>query len=78
MEKNLKLKLTNAGFNVSSGTLSYPTLDGVKSSDFYEEVKRVYKQLGGILTEVPINLRRWDIEIDGAALELDKELHFNR
>ena len=51
MEKNLILKLTNAGYNVSSGTLSYPTIEDVKSSDYYEEVKNVYKSLGGILSK---------------------------
>lgn len=78
MEKNLISKLTNAGFNISSGTLTYPTLDALKSSEYYDEVKSVYKNLGGILNEIPINLRKWDIEIDGAALELDEFLHFNR
>lgn len=78
MEKNLISKLTNAGFNVSSEALSYPTLETVKSSEYYGEVKSVYKNLDGILSEVPINLRKWDIEIDGAALELDEFLHFNR
>ncbi len=78
MENNLISKLRNVSPNVTSGTLSYPTSDAIKSSSYYEDVKTVYKNLGGILSEVPVNLRKWDIEVDGAAIELDEFLHFNR
>jgi len=78
MEKNLISKLEKVSKNISSGTLPYPTLDVIQNSTFYEEVKNVYKNLGGILSEIPINLRKWDIEIDGIAFELDEQLHFNR
>lgn len=78
MENNLISKLRNVSSIVTSGKLSYPTLDAIKSSSYYEEVKNVYKSLGGILSEVPVNLRKWDIEVDGAAIELDEFLHFNR
>ena len=78
MEDNLLSKLTNGGYNVSSGTIPYPTLEDIKSSIYYDEVKNVYLKLGGILPEIPVNLRKWDIELEGAALELDEFLHFNR
>ena len=78
MEKNLSFKLKTAGLQVSSGTLSYPTFEDVKTSEYYEEIKEVYFKLGGKLSEAPVNLRKWDIEVDGAALELDEYLHFNR
>jgi hypothetical protein len=42
------------------------------------EVSRVYAELGGILQPWELNLRAWDIEFDGIAVELDEHLHFNR
>jgi hypothetical protein len=38
----------------------------------------MYRALGGVLDTFPLNLRRWDIEFDGFAVELDEQLHFNR
>ncbi len=78
LEKNLIKKLMAAGYNVTTGTLPYPTFDIIRKSEYYDEIKNTYKKLGGILDEVPLNLRKWDVEVNGIALELDEYLHFNR
>jgi len=70
------LSLTNA--QLSSGSLAYPSYLDVSSSKFKDEIKRVYSALGGIMSNFPLNLRKWDIEADGIAVELDEDLHFNR
>ena len=38
----------------------------------------VYRELGGVLDKFPARLGQWDINVDGIAVELDEELHFNR
>ncbi len=38
----------------------------------------VYIRLGGVLDTIPLNIRGWDIEASGIAIELDEEQHFNR
>jgi hypothetical protein len=70
------LSLTNA--QLSSGSLPYPSYLDISSSKFKDEIMRVYSALGGIMCNFPLNLRKWDIEADGIAVELDEDLHFNR
>ena len=70
------LNLTDA--RLTSGTLAYPSHNNVSSSKFKDEIKRVYFALGGIMSDFPLNLTKWDIEADGIAVELDEDLHFNR
>ncbi len=62
--------------NGTSGKLPFPTHHSV--SQFNEEIDQVYRSIGGIMTEFPLNLRKWDMEINGIAVELDEDLHFNR
>lgn len=66
------------GYSVDSRSLRYPTYDLVESSEYCDELFSVYSRLGGINKEFPLNLRRWDLEVDGVAVELDEALHFNR
>ncbi len=63
---------------VSHKTLKFPKAGNVAGSDLKPEIERVYQSLGGILPSIPLNLRHWDIEFDGVAVELDEYLHFNR
>jgi hypothetical protein len=49
------------------------------SSPYKHELRRVYRQLGGILeTEFPLMIGGWDIVDDNIRIELDEQLHFNR
>jgi hypothetical protein len=77
MQNVLKQLLGCAG-TLSEKTLRFPISDEVASSPFENEVKRVYRILGGVLPSIPLNLRAWDLEFDGIAVELDERLHFNR
>jgi hypothetical protein len=45
---------------------------------FRLEIEDVYKRRGGILPILPLNLRSWDVESDGIAIEFDEYLHLNR
>lgn len=47
-------------------------------SEYYDEVFRVYKELGGLLPEIPIRVGRYDIDTKDFIIELDEENHFNR
>jgi len=41
-------------------------------------VQKIYHGLGGIQAPYALNLRAWDIQYNGIAVELDEELHFNQ
>jgi hypothetical protein len=77
MQCALEQLLSCAG-KVSRKTLKFPKADDVAVSDLKPEIERVFYSLGGILPSIPLNLRHWDIEFDGVAVELDEHLHFNR
>ena len=70
--------LEASGFRTSSGVLQYPKKDDLYNSEFNNEVQSVYEGLGGLLNPFPLNLRKWDIEVEDIAVELDELLHFNR
>ena len=55
-----------------------PNIEDLKQSILGCEVLRVYHELGGILDDFPVRLGSWDLNVDGIAVELDEELHFNR
>ncbi len=74
MQSTLKRLLGAA----SSPTLRFPRVDDVARSNHKHEIERVYRALRGKLTSIPLNLRAWDIEFEGIAVELDEYLHFNR
>jgi hypothetical protein len=64
---------------VSKKTLRLPNQGAVAASDLAGAVEDVYRKLGGILEIPPTNRNlQWDLEFDGAAVELDEYLHFNR
>lgn len=63
---------------VTKRAVRHPRHDDLARSDLAAEVKRVYQALGGCLPEFPLNIRSWDIEFEGHAVELDEQLHFNR
>ena len=77
-EEALETLLELIGVPLSSRTLDFPSKDRATSSELREEIQQVYCSLGGILSSFPLNLRKWDIEADGVAIELDENLHFNR
>ncbi|MBE0637038.1 MAG: hypothetical protein IH598_00790 [Bacteroidales bacterium] len=46
--------------------------------EHHEELMRVYRSLGGILSEIPFRFGGWDIVTPHFVIELDEEQHFNR
>ena len=77
-QDNLRAMLVEAGAKVTDRGLPTMSIHAVEASGLLQEVGSVYRALGGILPEPPARVGRWDAEIDGAALELDEMLHFNR
>lgn len=73
---NALLNLTSASPSVRP--VPFPTRQDVSDSDYSDEVMRIYIELGGIRSDIPLNLRSWDLEADDIAIELDEDLHFNR
>jgi hypothetical protein len=47
-------------------------------SPYYNELLKVYKQLGGILDEIPNQYTRFDVITTEGIIELDEERHFNQ
>jgi len=76
-ERSLARLLAGHG-EVRDGTLARPLIGDVSSSRYADAVLDMYRALGGVLEAFPLNLRRWDIEFNGLAVELDEQLHFNR
>lgn len=77
LQKSLAELLDGLG-STSRKAIPYPRLGDVLESQIYAEVDRVYRKLGGVLQQFELNLRAWDIEFEGIAVELDEQLHFNR
>jgi len=50
----------------------------VLDSPFYDELFKVYKNLGGILDEIPNRYTSFDIITEEGIIELDEERHFNQ
>lgn len=76
MQRTLEELLRCRG-KVSHKTLNFPKPESVCASALKFEIESVYHSLGGILPSIPLNLRQWDLEFDGIAVELDECLHFN-
>lgn len=77
LQKSLDKRLRKAGF-VTSRSLAFPDQDMLMASDLLPAVRDVYKQLGGVLDEPAIKFRKWELEYEGIAIELDEYLSFNR
>ena len=78
MEQNLRYILSKQLYRVEDRQIQFPSYSDIEKSKYKEEVIRIYKLLGGINDNFPLNLRKWDMEVDGIAVELDEYLHFNR
>jgi hypothetical protein len=77
MQSNFVSLLSCVG-SVVHKTLPFPKAESVAGSILKPEIERIYHVLGGGLSSIPLNLRSWDIEFNGIAIELDEHLHFNR
>ncbi|MFZ4414996.1 MAG: DUF7255 family protein [Bacteroidales bacterium] len=60
--------------------IKIPSKDDYKASKYYNEIFSIYKELGGILDEIPFGIKSKDLDyvINGKILELDEENHFNK
>jgi len=64
--------------SITTGSVRYPRVSDIVQSRISGEIDRVYRLLGGQLPAVPAGFGGWDLEVNGAAIELDEQLHFNR
>lgn len=77
MQDTLASLLGNQGL-VTKRNLAFPKTSDICSAGLEPHVTATYLALGGILDPFVLNLRSWDMEFDGVAVELDEYLHFNR
>jgi len=71
-------ELLDSHGRVTDRVVRVPKLADLKISKWNSEADNIYRKLGGLLETFPLNLRKWDIEFNGQAIELDEQLHFNR
>lgn len=77
LQKSLIKRLRLSG-SLSTRTLAVPAQDMLMASSLLPQVREVYKQLGGVQDDPQIKFRKWDIEYEGKAIELDEYVNFNR
>jgi hypothetical protein len=77
MQDTLASLLASQGVVAKRG-LTFPKTSDICRVGLESHVTEVYRVLGGILKPFALNLRSWDMEFDGVAVELDEYLHFNR
>lgn len=78
-QDNLSWLLANAGYPVELTARPWLRRQDIEATDLGSEVRRVYKQLGGVFDEgFPDKVGRWDIRVGAVFIELDEECHFNR
>jgi hypothetical protein len=76
-QNNLAWLLGEAG--LSSNPSRIPGLTRESFGDGWARIAQdVYRRLGGCLTEFPLRIGSWDLQIGDVAIELDEECHFNR
>ena len=73
----LRALLHGVGAALDEGLL-LPSVREVAQAGFERDVWRVYTSLGGVRAEARIAPGGWDLVVDGLAVELDEDLHFNR
>jgi hypothetical protein len=76
LQKELEHLLAKVG-EVSHGTLPFPRPQDLVGWSGRGQVEDMFRSLGGITPDIPLNLRCWDSEFNGVAVELDEYLHFN-
>ena len=52
--------------------------DELLESEYYAGALKIYKNLGGVLSEIPVKAGPYDIDTREFIIELDEENHFNR
>lgn len=77
MQRSLEMILEQVG-RVTHGMVPFPTITDITKTGMDCDIDKVYRALDGKLPTLPINLRKWDMEFEGSAVELDEYLHFNR
>ena len=77
MQSTLEALLETRG-TVTHKKLAYPRIADVERAGLLSGVSDIYRRLGGVLDTFELNLRSWDMEFEGLAVELDEYLHFNR
>lgn len=77
MQDTLASLLSSQGL-LAKRSLAFPRTGDICRAGLESYVTDTYRALGGILDPFVLNLRSWDMEFNGIAVELDEYLHFNR
>lgn len=67
----------SVGLKVLPKSIPFPTAVAAQTSSYALDILDVYRELGGKEQQFPLRLRAWDFEVNGIAVELDEQLHFN-
>ncbi len=70
--------LAEAGATIGDRRCPLPTARDIAAAGLGAGILPSYRRLGGQLDEPRIRPGDWDLVVDGVAVELDEELHFNR
>jgi len=78
-KQEILLEIINNEFGVINGNyLSVLEINNHINEGLQEEVIEVYRELGGVLIDIPVRFGKWDIVTRDFIVELDEEQHFNR
>lgn len=77
-QERLQEYLLAAGARATGGIPRCKSPSDLARAGILDEVVRTYHQLSGTASLPTLNAGAWDIQIDGHAVELDEEQHFNR
>jgi len=76
-EEALRQLLGGQG-GVHAQRIAWPIREDVLASRYFKLVVDMYRRLGAVLEDFPLNLRSWDMNLGNIAVEFDEQLHFNR
>lgn len=62
----------------NSGNHNKPSDRVFKEANFHSVIADMYRALGGKQDEVPLNIGKYDIDLEDFIIEFDEENHFNR
>lgn len=62
----------------NSGNHDKPNDKVLKDTNLYSTITDMYEILGGKQKKVPLNVGKYDIDLENFIIELDEENHFNR
>ncbi|MBO5157331.1 MAG: hypothetical protein J6C05_09435 [Prevotella sp.] len=75
-KQNYLEKICSGLYN--SGHHNKPNDKEFRDANLYSTILGMYRNLGGKLHEIPLNIGKYDIDLENVIIEFDEENHFNR